>query len=61
MYLIIMLSIPSISYYKEHYLLLAVDGSLLQLLESDLVKAHFGSWKNQTSHAVPMARAFSKT
>jgi hypothetical protein len=50
-------SMTSINYYKEKYLLLAVDGSLLQLPESDLVKAHFGSWKNQTSHTMPMARA----
>ncbi|WP_314006050.1 IS4 family transposase [Xanthocytophaga flava] len=42
--------------YKKQYLLLAVDGSLLQLPVSQTIDTYFGGWKNQSEKSMPMAR-----
>ena len=43
--------------FKNKYLLLAVDGSLCQLPESEEIASHFRRWKNQMlGKGIPMAR-----
>ena len=43
--------------FEGIYRLLAVDGSLCQLPESEDVAKSFGRWKNQTDKGMPMGRA----
>jgi Transposase DDE domain len=42
--------------YQDTYLLLAVDGSLLQLPEQEALAQEFGRWKNNTAKGLPMCR-----
>lgn len=43
--------------FKDKYVLLAIDGSLCQLPQSESVISHFGTWKNKTEKQMPMGRA----
>jgi hypothetical protein len=47
---------PPFDTYKGKYLLVAVDGSLIQLPDADELATFFGTWKNQTDKTMPMAR-----
>jgi hypothetical protein len=42
--------------YQNKYLLLAVDGSLLQLPEQEVLAKEFGRWKNNTDKGLPVCR-----
>ncbi len=47
---------PPFDTYKGKYLLVAVDGSLVQLPDAEEVTTFFGTWKNNTDKSMPMAR-----
>ena len=50
-------SSTDVEYYKKKYILLAVDGSLVQLPNQEELGVHFGTWKNKSDQTMPMVRA----
>lgn len=48
---------PLIQLWNQKYLLVACDGSLVQLPESKALAQHFGRWKNHTDLGMVMGRA----
>lgn len=48
---------PLVQLWNEAYLLVACDGSLVQLPESNELADHFGRWKNHTALGMVMGRA----